>query len=142
MIFKLPIKHFLIIVAMFFSSCIYIVFLFWWVYPYKTIELNKPYRIINEVIKAGDILYYEVDYCKFTEASGRIDRQFIDGLIYTMPGVIATLPCGCHKFIQGITVPENLPPATYHLRVYSSYEVNPIRTITNQFDSETFIITE
>lgn len=46
--------------------------LFWLLYPYKTIEVEEPMKILTPVIKAGDPIEYEVSYCKFKGRPGAI----------------------------------------------------------------------
>lgn len=114
---------------------------FWFVYPFKTIELKTPLKTDKQTYNAGDILYYTLDYCKYTKAPVHISRAYVDSVIYSTPDIEAQNPTGCRKSLISIPVP-NLPTGMYYLRVSYSYEVNPIRKITSTFNTNLFQIVE
>jgi hypothetical protein len=117
-------------------------FMFWLVYPYKTVTFNKePFRVLTPVIKRGENLIYEIDCCKYIKMSPMTARSFVDELIYNLPMGIATpkpLGCGVYKF--NLLVPLTLPPDTYVLKTVYKYQVNPIREIEVVGVTEKFIV--
>lgn len=132
-------SHIIILIALFFSSIIFLIFMFWWVAPYKTLEVTQPYKIVNgKELKRGDILIYEIEYCKYTNAQSTVRRQFVDGIIYATPEITANLKKGCGITANSITIPSNLPPGVYYLTIEVYYKVNPIRIITHELKTETF----
>jgi len=139
---KYKLKHILAILGLTFSLATFLLFLFWWAYPYRTIEYFAPATVINKTVKAGSLVHYQIDYCKYIKQSEVVDRQFVDGIIYAVPTVKPYLPKGCAVKIQTLVVPENLPPSVYRLKIYVTYQVNPIRWITHEFETDRFNVIE
>lgn len=119
---------------------IWLVFMFWWIYPYKTSVQIQPYKVINKTVKQGDLLSYEMDYCKYTDVVPTVQRQFIDGIIYSVPADSAQLKKGCGIITNSIKIPATLPPGVYYIHATVSYQMNPIRNITNEYVTEKFSV--
>lgn len=117
---------------------IWAVLMFWWLYPYKTSIQFQPYKVSEKVIKQGDLLRYEIDYCKYTNVIPRVERQFIDGIIYAVPQGNAQLKRGCGKVMNSIQIPNALPPGNYYVQMSVTFKMNPIRTITKVYVTEKF----
>lgn len=117
-------------------------FLFWWLWPYKTATQVSPYRVITKEVQQGNFLLYEIEYCKYTNVIPTVQRQFIDGIIYTIPQGNIQIKKGCGKVTNSIQVPEALPPGEYYLSVRVSFEMNPLRKIEQTTVSERFIVTK
>lgn len=139
---KIKTSHWIAGIAMIFSSLFFIIILFWWSWPYKTVEYKSPVTVLNKTVKAGQVVQYRIDYCKYVDYSAYVDRAFVDGIIYTVPTVRPNLPTGCHVKIQSVEVPANLPPSEYKLKVYVTFQVNPIRTITKSYETNIFNVIE
>jgi len=137
---KQKISHIAALIGFGMITIIWAIFMFWWVYPYKTTVNEQPYKLADTTIKRGELLQYEIDYCKYTDVTPTVHRQFIDGIIYSMPETTAQLKKGCGKFLNSVAVPENLPPGEYYLKVVVSFKMNPIRIITKTFVTEKFNI--
>lgn len=109
-----------------------LVFGYWYLYPYRTLELNtKTYPILNEnkVVKQGERLIYQVDACKYTDVIPDLTKFFVDGVIYETPKSIGAIEKGCHVKNIDVYVPRAIPTGVYHMKFVARYEVNPIRTI-------------
>lgn len=117
---------------------IWLILMFWAFFPYKTSVQNQPYKVMNKIVKQGDILTYEMDYCKYTDVVPSVERQFIDGIIYALPPGNAQLKSGCRTVMNTIQIPHALPPGNYYLQAIVSFKVNPIRTIVNTYITEKF----
>lgn len=117
--------------------------LFW---PIKTIEIQNysdtnPIPILNEVVRPGESLQYELDYCKYTSVTGVIHRSFIDGQIITLQDSFGKLPTGCHKTIlKTAVVPETINPGRYYLDVTADYPVNILRTVSIHYRTAYFVV--
>lgn len=72
---------------------------YWIVWPYKTVEFhNLPFPIDPQVVKAGDTLFYKVDYCKFTPLTPTSSKTFVNSIIYNVPSVVVlSKNPGCNK---------------------------------------------
>lgn len=116
---------------------------YWSFYPYQIITFGKDNgKILTPVVKAGGYVQMQQDYCKYQNLISIIDRQFVDSIVYQVPNTRARRLLGCHKFIEYIYVPPNLPPATYHITTGISFQVNPIRTVTTFVTTGKFQIIE
>lgn len=132
------IEHISIVISMTFIVAVFCLFMFWWLYPYKTTENRQPYKILNIAVKQGDLLLYEIDYCKYTDITPTVHRQFIDGIIYSTPESTAQLKRGCGKIINSVRVPSSLPVGRYYMKAVVTFKVNPIRIIEKEFITEQF----
>jgi hypothetical protein len=110
-------------------------------YPYPTITMQDPAPICNKDLKAGDTVQACLIYTKYTDKPARVTRQFVDGIVYTMPVIKSNLPMG-----EGVTqsystqIPNGLPPGTYYVRVTLEYDFPPLRVITYTFNTESFTV--
>lgn len=137
---KEKIIHTLVYFAFGLIVLIWAIFMFWSFYPYKTIEQEQPYKLVNNVVKQGDIIQYEMVYCKYSKVNPIVNRQFIDGIIYAMPVASAQIQRGCGQMINSVEIPKSLPSGTYYMKVIVDYEVNPIRHIVHEFKTEQFTV--
>jgi len=122
-------------------TIIWAIFMFWWIYPYKTVTINQqPYILSEKVIKQGGQLNYVIDACNYTDIVPTINKQFVDGIIYVVPEGVVRLPDGCNKTMVSVKVPKNLPTGDYTLKIFVSYKMNPIRTINTNYQTEKFSV--
>lgn len=133
-------KHHVALFTLIFSSVVFLLFLFWWIYPYRTFEVEQPYNVLTHKVKQGGLLTYEINYCKYTDVDPVVQRQFVDGIIYATPEATAIIKRGCGKLVNTIEIPHNLPIGDYYIKSRVSYKVNPIRVITHEFITERFTV--
>lgn len=117
---------------------------YWLAYPYNPVVFkDSVFPIVEKDIKAGHPLTYISRYCKYTkDGYSQISRTFVDGIIFVTPPTTSFRPIGCQSINVQIEVPFNLPPGEYHLHNIYTFQVNPIRTIVIEKDSELFIVTK
>lgn len=115
---------------------------FWFIYPYSVVTFNDraKFEVINPVIKRGGTLFFKTHYCKTMALPARVSRQFINDLIFLVPTTTTNRTTGCHDSIVGILIPTELPPGRYYLHNIYQFQVNPIRTITVERDTDDFIV--
>lgn len=111
------------------------------IYPYKTIEVVQPVPVCKEVYRPGETLGVCMDYVKHTDQSARVQRAFIDGVIFSLPVYKSSYLTGKHC-IEDITtvIPESLPAGTYYMHVIIEYDFPPFRTVTYTFDTQKFTV--
>jgi hypothetical protein len=82
-----------------------------------------------------------MDYTKFTDHSARVQRAFIDGVIYSLPVYKSSYQEG-HHVVEDVTtqIPSTLPAGTYYMHVILEYDFPPFRTMTYIFDTEKFTV--
>jgi hypothetical protein len=126
------------------SICLVLLITYWLAWPYKIAEQKAPAKVLTPIVKLGDNLRYELDFCKYTDISP-IDtkKQLVDGLVYPLPvPAIRVLPVGCRKAIAEATI--IIPDCAecfnkdVYLELISTYQVNPLRTVTVKFTTEKF----
>ncbi len=138
-------KKFEYIIAMLtllFSTVAVITVFVWWLYPYNPLVIEQPLKIMNEnkTVEVGEPLIYKTVFTKNTDKFPIIHRQLINGVVYTLPSITPMNKAGDHKqVITNLTIP-NLPTGEYYLTTSACYEMNPIRTVCVDYDSEIFII--
>jgi len=113
---------------------------YWLLYPYKPIVFNNlPLKVENKIVKAGDPMVYSVDYCKFNILLPTATKFFVNQIIYMLPTeTVVAKAVGCRVVQVQITVPHNLPPGPYFIKITYHYQVNPIRTVDISVQTEEF----
>ena len=110
-------------------------------YPFKVSTINAPYDIDKEFYYPGDRIAYWKDACIYMPGSATVTKSFVNGLVYNMEQVTVFNPKGCVKeLISSTTIPEELPPGTYHLRFRSEYRINAFRTILLEWNTKEFTV--
>lgn len=114
----------------------------WMVYPYKTITVQGSINPINEgIYKPGEAVTFHVNYCKYTKVRPIITRQFVDGVIYTVPSYTpTTVDLGCGERDIQVMIPETLPDGQYKLTTIYRYQMNPLRTVDVVAETEKFTV--
>lgn len=114
---------------------------FWHLYPYKPLVINEePLKILNEnkTVKQGDILVYEVNFTKNTDKKAVIYRRFVDGLIYNLPPSYPLNKPGERINTTTVDIPQVLPEGKYTLHSETCYQMNPIREVCVEYQTEEF----
>lgn len=112
---------------------------FWYLYPYKPLVIDKePLEVMNSPIKAGGLLYYEVNFTKNTDKRPVIYRRFVDGLIYNLPPSYPLNEPGTRTNITSVDIPKGLPAGKYTLESRTCYQMNPIREVCVEYSTEEF----
>ena len=110
-------------------------------YPYQTIEVMQPAPVCKDVYKPGDTIGVCMQYEKFTDQSARVQRAFVDGVIFSLPVYKSSYLVGKHC-IEDVTtvIPDSIPDGTYYLHIILEYDFPPFRTVTYTFNTTKFII--
>lgn len=118
--------------------------LYWLIYPYNPLVINqRPLKVLTKEVKQGDILIFEMDYCKNTDTPVRISRRFKDTIIYTIPDLItADNKEGCRISTITEKIPDNLPTGEYVMTFYYHYQMNPLREIIVSTHTQKFTVIE
>jgi hypothetical protein len=115
--------------------------IFWKIYPYEPLKINtQPLRVLTKEVRGGDILIYEIDYCKLSDRTVRISRSFIDGITFSTPDFRTKNLLGCRTSFVSIEVPPTLPAGKYYLKIDYTYQVNPIREVVVNALTERFTV--
>jgi hypothetical protein len=129
------------------STIAVIIALFLTLWPYKTVEVREPIKITNQPVAAGTVVSYEVEQCRYTDATATVTRRLISKsnreLYIPLGGNTSQAPAGCYTFTPpAVLIPIDTPPGEYTIEFKLEFQVNPIRTITDYVYSQDFTVTE
>lgn len=119
--------------------------------PVKVVDAIQPYKVVNPVVEAGDILRYEVEYCKYLDVAPNIVHQVIgDTSVRVSNGTISIelldiglrIQEGCGGIVKGIVIPPKLPSGVYYIEEHITYPVNILRIEKYLFKTEKFEVTQ
>ena len=129
-------------ISVLFAMGVTILILFWEFYPYQPLVLNKPtFPMITKTVYPGNLLTYQVDYCKYMNLSAMITRHVINGYDYTMPTVLGDKTTGCGVSNISFTLPKETPSGVkYKLEIIYKYQVNPLREIVVKEVTDPFTV--
>lgn len=118
------------------------VFIYWYIYPYKVLDIKyTPVSVRPTIISDNTYIVAHFDYCKSTNSRGVNDIAIVSiKTQISLPESIDTLPVGCHVVDVPLPIPLQAEPDTYHFHFHVVYQVNPIRTIMQDFDTKEFKI--
>lgn len=102
----------------------------------KVVKLNPACAIIG----ADRCVVLKITQCKNVEANGKISPTFVSNTDrIPTPEIIERGERKCQNDITvPFPVPRVAPPGKYHIHFRTTYKVNPITTIVQDFDSEEF----
>ncbi len=114
-------------------------------YPSRIINVIQPYHVVNQVIKQGDRLVYEVQYCVEKDISFKVQRQIINvdtGELWDVSDRIDTFKKGCTKEIHSFLTPLRLDVGRYRMLASINIRVNPLRYMQYEYETEVFQVNE
>ena len=119
---------------------VFIVTLLWMMlWPYRTVDVTEPMSVINTTVQPGEVVRYEIQYCRYTEKDSSISWILVQeenkGSDYFLGSRDSGgLPAGCATInSQTPPVPNNTEPGTYYVKAVVRYQINPLRVITREF---------
>lgn len=123
------------LIAMLFFACLMI-------FPRTIVRINKV-SAETKVVKSGGTLIYDFDYCKFRDQDGVVYRELRStktSTVINLPIVSTVSVPGCHVAKVYTLLPQGIPAGEYILHGDNIYRVNGLRTITQPFDTDRFMI--
>ena len=114
-------------------------------FPKQIITVVQPYRILNSVIKQGDRLVYEVQYCVKKDVSFKVARQLINvdtGELWDVSDRVNNLKEGCIEENHDFLTPIRIDPGRYKMLASVNIRVNPLKFIQYEYETETFQVIE
>lgn len=126
-------------VALLLTATILFAWIFIQYWPITVIVPNtQPYKVLTKKVKVGEQLIYLVDACKKIAVPSVVSRSFVDGVTYPSITSINNVSVGCGRTKVSILVPNFIVPGVYHVVLNIQYKINPLRTDTYHFKTETF----
>ena len=111
--------------------------------PANWVKFVQPYHVISPFVNQGGGMNYEVEYCSKKELFLVVNRQLENiqtGELWDVPDRAAHISKGCSKEQHNVPIPVKIEAGTYKLQASISIKVNPLRTDTYNFESESFQI--
>jgi hypothetical protein len=121
---------------------------YWLLWPYKTADVVEPMQVLNtdHIVERGDQLQVEVKYTKHTEITPLVSRN-----IYCLDESVHFIvvqnqngtarPVGTFNAKARYDIPKSVPSDVQcFFQFTNEYDVNPVRTITKVWSSESFIV--
>lgn len=100
----------------------------------------------REVVEDGTIYYYEVNYCRYTDAKVSVEKHLVDGIFIELGDPAdktrlggGTFDIGCHENIKiPFFVSNKVPEGDYRLRARIDYHYYQWRDVNRTFLTERF----
>lgn len=129
-----------VITTLLVSACALLVY--WSVRPYEVLDLPHNNTILIEgEYKPGDVLTYEVSFCKKISVPARLDARLTNGTKHIYESLYNNSDIGCLDIVESsYIVPEVDTADNYTLTKTITYRVNPIREVQYHFISNEFTI--
>jgi hypothetical protein len=127
---------------------VYLLIVFWLLYPYKTLIIhNNPVPPVSQdnLVKRGSIAGFHMIWTKITPVGATISRMLVykkSKEIVVIYSGSSAVPAGEHDRIIVVPIPAWVPPGTVTLRTTYEYQVNPIRHIPISWESQEFEIVD
>ena len=114
-------------------------------WPFEPVEyLNQPFPVLNpnKTVKPGDILEYNIKFCKHIDRPVNVYRELHDDHhIVSLVPIYSNFPTGCNDIVVDRTIiPYNIDPGEYELVLNVIMEMNPFKTHTSTVRTEKFTI--
>ena len=113
-------------------------------FPFKTVDyLNSPFPVLNanKTVEAGGQLQYQVNYCRYTESPAQVTRFLQNNIVYNLPDSDIKSNMGCNTVVTTIEIPKEVTCGEYKIMNSVRFEVNFLRTITKNVETEIFVVT-
>lgn len=116
---------------------------FWNFQPGNILEItNQPVPVRPETVHNEIYVSLIYDYCKHMDIKGKIETKLVSNkTTLGLPDIEESSTAACKK---GVQVPQPIPPQTpldtYHYHFKAIYVLNPLRTVTYEWDSASFVV--
>lgn len=121
---------------------------YWMVWPYDPLTVVQPLPVATKVVKPGERLSLEFDFCNRVAVpvtsrvsfyrKGVTSDHLVDTLEATTTRTVIS-KIQCQKIVnERYVIPSDYIPGEYWLRIVADYQVNPIRSIREEIYSEHF----
>lgn len=138
---KSKVDNFLLALLIFLSAVVFIV-AFIEFYPVEVVRYDVPFKVLTPVVKQGGELQYVRQGEKYLDETARLACSFEDDIIYFIPDRVDRIPTGSIDGVRQITIPDNLPPATYVFKCTVTFKIHDFREVVHQFYTEKFEVVE
>lgn len=119
------------------------VFAFWAFYPYHPLEVKDIHIIGDKTICKGKPVFYEMTYIKNSKVKPTLTKTLVDGIVFHLSEIDAYSPTfikngNVINLTLGQIIPETTPEGIYNLHIDARYQVNPLRSVVVQMQTDEF----
>jgi hypothetical protein len=140
--------HLISVVTMTVSLVALITVLWWLLFPYSGFtDVVQPFPVERPVVKAGGVQRYTVTACYkgMRDTAVVVTRELelvnhISRFPLTAPieYVVTASDPECDARVMQLGIPSYVTPGIYLVRYYTHVKVNPLRRVSQVFESATF----
>lgn len=127
------------------ASAIVSVLVYWSLQRGPVLEMNTAIHVVRPPLKlsaGNDFLAVNFDYCKLIGADGTVRTSFVsDKTEIFLPAATDHSPKLCSTVQVPVSIPPQLVPDTYRIKYHVVYQINPVRSSTEDYYSEPFEVT-
>jgi len=117
--------------------------LFWALTPTNTLEIkNNPVPVEKAKVNNGDVQIVDISYCKNSNIKGYVTWQLISSRnVIVLPPYQDMTVEGCNSDLRApLILPYVVYTDQYYFHWTITYQVNPLRATTTEFNSQKFIL--
>jgi hypothetical protein len=117
---------------------------YWLIRPYTGLETFSVSNV-SAVVEAGSIYRWDVSYCASTSTPVPITMTRELELQnhqtrFPIPSLDYVVSERCESFQRAMILPIDTPPGQYHLHIHTRLEVNPLRTVRQEWQGPNFTV--
>jgi len=116
--------------------------IYWAVAAGDVLEVKNspvPVRTIRPHAQANGVVILKTDFCKKVNATGRVRVSFVStSREVFLPISEDKSPPRCETTELPIIIPKDIAPDTYVVKFRVTYQVNPLKSVIEDFDSQPF----
>lgn len=118
------------------------VVLYWLYAPTKVLHIhNAPFPVRPTTQKADALVFLDAEYCKLLPVTGTVRRSLVSSTVRIMlPLQKDNSPEGCVNSQVPVLIPKQIVPDTYTVHIEVTYQVNPLKQMTETIDSQPFVV--
>jgi hypothetical protein len=116
------------------------IFVYWNLQPNDVLTIRGPITVKPVVAKGEGAVTLHFNFCKNMDVEGKVQQSFVSNKTELLsPGILDRGPKACYKD-QAVTIliPPQTLPDRYRIKYTVTYQVNPITTTVETFESEPF----
>jgi hypothetical protein len=108
----------------------------------RIIDINSPLKVLTPVVRRGESLIYQADYCLYKKFPTTVSRTLVNDAVIVLPDVSSVGKLGCHKAEIQLGIPAEAQPGRYYMEGLATYQVSPRRSVVVEFSTEEFLVTK
>lgn len=112
--------------------------------PPITLNIDPMQMQVQEAVyRPGDTIYIYTDFCKHRDSYAQTAWSLVDTIMLPYPEKYGNFPRGCYKgWYEAVKLPNIGVEGEYHLRGTTIVQLNPLVTVTYDYQTEPFTIVQ